>query len=230
MRKLFKRSEEESNSWQSYTDLMAGFLAIFIIAAVIGVVRINKFLETVSDGKMSSDEIKVSIEQHNQITSIHKAIKSIDASKYFYYNDKYRRIEYKKNILFEPLNPLIPLINRVDLVDAGIEIAQFIKKWSDVDYLGFKVIIEGRTANSHDNPVNKLHRDSKVLSYQRALSLYYLWHENGIIDELNKNPNVELFISGAGMEGKGRYTGLGVNGEDRNKLFIIQIVPYLIVK
>jgi hypothetical protein len=39
--------------------------------------------------------------------------------------------------------------------------------------------------------------------------------------------NGEVFISGSGFEGKGRYTGYGPDGEDRNKTFIIQLIPYI---
>ena len=36
MRHLFrKKSEEEHNFWMSYTDLMSGFLIVFIIASLI---------------------------------------------------------------------------------------------------------------------------------------------------------------------------------------------------
>jgi hypothetical protein len=38
----------------------------------------------------------------------------------------------------------------------------------------------------------------------------------------------EVFVSGSGFGGQGRYTGFGDNGEARNKTFIIQIIPILI--
>jgi len=230
MRKLFKRSEEESSSWQSYTDLMAGFLAVFIIAAIVGVISIKGLVGEIGELGGSIGEIRVKLLKYKQLRDIDNAINSLDSSKYFFYNKKYRRIEYKKDILFQPMNPAIPVENYNDLNSAGREIATFVNTRAKIEYLGFKVIIEGRTANSHSNPVSYLHEDSKILSFQRAMSLYYLWQLNGIIDEIKKNENVEIFISGSGMEGKGRYKGLGPNGEDRNKLFIIQIVPYLIIK
>ena len=36
MRRVFnKKSEDEHNFWMSYTDLMSGFLIVFIIASLI---------------------------------------------------------------------------------------------------------------------------------------------------------------------------------------------------
>ena len=39
--------------------------------------------------------------------------------------------------------------------------------------------------------------------------------------------NGEVFISGSGFGGQGRYSGYGPDGEDKNKTFIIQIIPYI---
>ena len=63
---------------------------------------------------------------------------------------------------------------------------------------------------------------AKELSYGRAMSLYYLWKRNGIT--LNSE-NSEVYISGSGFEGMCRYEG---NEEDKNKRFIIQIIPHLV--
>lgn len=64
------------------------------------------------------------------------------------------------------------------------------------------------------------------LSYERARNLYLFWKSKGLMKNI-ENQNGEVFISGSGFEGKGRYTGYGPNGEDKNKTFIIQIIPYI---
>ena len=47
-----------------------------------------------------------------------------------------------------------------------------------------------------------------------------------VLEDIEKM-NGEVFISGSGFGGQGRYTGYGKDGEDRNKTFIIQIIPYI---
>ena len=57
-------------------------------------------------------------------------------------------------------------------------------------------------------------------------SAYAQLIEKGVLKDVEKQ-NGEVFISGSGYGGKGRYTGFGPDGEDRNKTFIIQIIPYI---
>lgn len=63
MKKLFqKKKDEEHNFWVSYTDLMAGFIIIFIIISVIGYQKLNSI-----DAKLkgySIEEIQKMIEWH----------------------------------------------------------------------------------------------------------------------------------------------------------------------
>jgi hypothetical protein len=89
--------------------------------------------------------------------------------------------------------------------------------------VGFKIIIEGRAARDHDRRIRQNPDGLKRLSYDRALALYNLWKTNSIIEYL-ENYGGEVFISGSGLDGKNRYPK---SEEEKNKLFIIQIVPYL---
>ena len=223
MRKLFQEPEEEFNLWQSFTDLMFGLLAIFIVAALIAFVQGDAINKIIGKGNW-----RVTIENYNKIKDINEALEKLSSTEYFEYSKKFKRIEYKKDILFPSLGHTIPTDNYSDLINAGNILSNYLKKWEHSERVGFKIVIEGRAANSHISPMNPLNVDMKLLSYRRALSLYMLWYNNGIIQSLNKNPRVEILISGSGLEGKGRYRGLGENGEDKNKRFIIQVVPYII--
>ena len=65
----------------------------------------------------------------------------------------------------------------------------------------------------------------EIRSYERALSLYNLWNQNGIIKSIQEM-NGEVFISGSGFGGQGRYPNTP-GQEELNKTFIIQIIPYI---
>jgi hypothetical protein len=223
MKKLFQKPEEEFNLWQSFTDLMFGLLAIFIVVSLVGFVKLD-IIKKITE----NEEILVSLENYNKIQAINDALEKLSYSDYFEYNKKFKRIEYEKDINFTSGKFDIPKENKKDLVNAGLELVKLLKKWKTSQRVGFKIIIEGRAANSHTSPMNPKNEEMKLLSYRRALSLYKLWDDEDIIESLNKNPRVEIQVSGSGLEGKGRYKGLGENGEDRNKRFIIQIVPYIL--
>lgn len=101
-------------------------------------------------------------------------------------------------------------------------------KFKESANVSFKVVIEGRAARSHNNPNpnNNQKAYAARLSYERARNLHLFWKNKGLLQNIEKQ-NGEVFISGSGFEGKGRYTGFGPNGEDKNKTFIIQIIPYI---
>ena len=120
------------------------------------------------------------------------------------------------------------------MINAGNELEDIIEKFNQSVNVAFKVVIEGRAAR-HLNYPTKIEneqadargwKDAETLSYNRARSLYALWQENGILKDVEKI-NGEVFISGSGFGGQGRYSGYGPDGEDKNKTFIIQIIPYI---
>jgi outer membrane protein OmpA-like peptidoglycan-associated protein len=268
MKKLFgKKNGEEHNFWMSYTDLMSGFLIIFIIASLLAykgfmdtiggkspdevkeiLTRSESIEDTLGILKVQLDEcrdrsesiedtlgiLKVQLDEYLQIKAIREAMSELK-SDYYYYNVEFQRFEWKKDILFESESSDIPPKDISELKAAGddiVDLLDMLNQKINKDNVAFKIIIEGRAAQSHETRSNKTRyklesKSVKVLSYKRALSLYELWSKRGIIKKLNEHENVEIFISGSGLEGKGRYTGYGESGEDKNKRFIIQIVPYL---
>lgn len=55
MKKIFKKdSGEEHNFWMSYTDLMSGFLVVFIIASVIAMINNRRLSDKIPQGEQHS--------------------------------------------------------------------------------------------------------------------------------------------------------------------------------
>jgi hypothetical protein len=177
--------------------------------------------------------IKVTIEQSRMIREFNEAQKSL-VSEYFHYNEQYQRFECKSDIMFAPNLANIPSDKEGVFVKAGEELVNTIlSKFKESVNISFKIIIEGRAAR-HLNKGSKEANEAadkaiwhamEIRSYERALSLYNLWKNNGIIDSIEKM-NGEVFISGSGLGGQGRYPNTP-GQEEKNKRFIIQIIPYI---
>jgi len=78
MKKLFKQdSGEEHNFWMSYTDLMSGFLVVFIILSVILFNHFTKKSEETKSSKIKYDSLIV--EYKNVITNLQNSSRDIDS-------------------------------------------------------------------------------------------------------------------------------------------------------
>ena len=108
-----------------------------------------------------------------------------------------------------------------------------LSKFKESVNISFKIIIEGRAAR-HLNKGSKAENQAadqavwktmEIRSYERALSLYNLWKKNDIISSIESMKG-EVFISGSGFGGQGRYPNTP-GQEELNKTFIIQIIPYI---
>lgn len=227
----FLNSDNESdghNFWQNYTDLMSGFLVVFMITSIVawyGYIKVT--------GAIGGDggNIRVTIEQSRKIREFNEAQRSLK-SKYFDYNEKYQRFECKSDIMFEPNCADIPPEKEDVFVNAGKELtSEILSKFENSTNLSFKIIIEGRAARhmykgskeANDAADNAAWHVVQIKSYERALSLYNLWKKHNIIKSIEEM-NGEVFISGSGFGGTGRYPS---EEEDKNKTFIIQIIPYI---
>lgn len=226
----FQEQEDDHNFWQNYTDLMSGFLIVFIIASLTAYGSYKIYVDLyhekgITEGNIN--DIVVNAELYQKIREFQDAQKSI-SRKYFTYNETFQRFECTVNVLFAPESPVIPTENYAQLIEAGKEVEDIINKFKESTNVSFKVIIEGRAARSHQNPNPNESQKAYAarLSYERARNLHLLWRNEGLLDNLEAQ-NGEVFISGSGFEGKGRYSGFGEEGEDKNKTFIIQIVPYI---
>lgn len=251
MKKLFNKSTSDNgNSWMSYTDLMSGFLIVFIIASLIaykGYViasaskgeLINKVaslekenerlkeqlsvaLDKVTDLEEKLNALTVQKEDYDKIVQFLEAQRNLN-SQYFTYNEKYQRFECKLDVQFEPNKYDIPSGDKEHLKSAGKELLSIIKKYK-TDNIAFKVVIDGRAAKNLDKDLDKKYFGSvQELSYNRARALYNLWKDAGIVNSI-ENTESEIFISGLGFGGINRYSGLS---EYKNKTFIIQVIPFL---
>lgn len=226
----FREDGEEHNFWQNYTDLMSGFLIVFIITSLVAYGSYKVYVDLyhnkgITEGNIN--DIVVNAELYKKIREFQEAQKSINRN-YFKYNAQYQRFECTVNVTFAPESPIIPQSCYSQLIEAGKEVEDIIEKFKESANVSFKVVIEGRAARPHDtpNPNEAQKAFAASLSYNRARNLHLFWTNRGLLRNIEKE-NGEVFISGSGYEGKGRYTGYGPNGEDRNKTFIIQIIPYI---
>lgn len=223
-RNTYQETDNDNDFWISYTDLITGFLIIFIIIALYlsqknstktnYVQQIDSLEEVI---RIKIKEYEVSQKQYENINQVESALNLLKKSDFFTYNAECDRFELKTQVLFPSLVSDIPEQSKQELEEAGTKLQEIIKKLEKIENIGVKIIIEGRAAREERNQTD----GGKVLSYKRALSLYELWFK---YDNLQLGKNTEVFISGSGFEGKCRYEG---KEEGYNKKFIVQIVPYL---
>lgn len=225
----FKDNGEEHNFWQNYTDLMSGFLIVFIITSLVAYGSYKVYVDLYHNKGITEtniNDIVVNAELYKKIREFQEAQKSI-SRQYFQYNEKYQRFECTVDVQFAPDSAVILPKFHSQLIEAGKEVEEIISKFKESTNVSFKVIIEGRAAKKHNTTPTESHKAYAArLSYERARNLHLFWKSHGILKDIEKQ-NGEVFISGSGFEGKGRYEGYGPNGEDRNKTFIIQIIPYI---
>lgn len=255
MRRLnLHKDGEEHNFWQNYTDLMSGFLIVFIIASLVAYSSYKVIVDTFHrEGIPEPDitDIIINADLYKKIKEFQDAQASLN-SEYFQYNEEYKRFECKIDVQFtandfENIRPeyIEPLKK------AGKELDSILTQFSKTTEVKFKVIVEGRLANNLQNGgVNWVTPDNTAAwkqglenSYKRALTVVELWRNNGIFSDLLYNDPAksaskvdtthvypgELFVSGAGFGGQHRYkySSQDPEGENRNKTFIIQIIPYI---
>lgn len=256
MRRLsFHKDGEEHNFWQNYTDLMSGFLIVFIIASLVAYSRYKVYVDLYHEKGITEaniDDIVVNAELYEKIRQFQDAQKSLN-SEYFRYNSDYKRFECKIDVQFtaydfENIRPeyIEPLKN------AGRELDSILTKFSKTDSLVmFKVIVEGRLANDLTKNGHWITPDEYpgtwneglINSYKRANTVVELWRKEGILSSLLYHDPAksaqtvnhehkyigELFVSGAGYGGQNRYkfSAADPQAEDKNKTFIIQIIPYI---
>ena len=220
-----------ANYWISYTDLMAGFLIIFILISLISYTNSQKlekaihnkaesYNKTLQDSIISLEkiigEIRVQLEEYKKLEEIKTAIKYIDTS-YFTYNDKYKKHILNINIHFKTGQYKITNLSRRTqrkLIKAGKKILSLLRdslpKEQNIKYL---IIIEGQASKDGFDGNDKL-------SYKRALALREFWKEQQI--DLAKLDNCELVIAGSGEQGVPRQQP---DIPPSNQRFLIQIIP-----
>ena len=242
----FHDDGEEHNFWQNYTDLMSGFLIVFIIASIIAYNQykekeslMSKLVEMAGGSKTGElsdiekerlEKLVSNAELYEKVRAFDKAQESLN-SQYFHFDSLYRRFECKLDVQFVSYSSTIDSKYIDLLVQAGNEFVEILKQFPSTNNVGFKVVIEGRAAKRIDlKPTLRNIQYADTLSYRRARGLYYLWNNNGIIEEIEKQGG-EVFVSGSGYYGKGRHTKHtdpnSPDPEGLNKRFIIEVIPFI---
>lgn len=240
----FRDNGEDHNFWQNYTDLMSGFLIVFIITSLMAYVGYKSFVDifTVnSNGEVTVKDVIVNHKLYKKIREFQVVSKELGKkSEYFTYNDEFRRFECSIDVQFEPGKATIKDQYKPALIAAGRELETLVSSYQNkANNIAFKIIIDGRAANNLDSSVNggkpwvkgdPTWKAMEVRSYERARAVRDLWEDYGIFNADVSHSNLDVIISGSGFGGSGRYKqqkGSNIDNEARNKTFIIQIIPYI---
>lgn len=186
----FREDGEEHNFWQNYTDLMSGFLIVFIITSLVAYGSYKVYVDLyhnkgITEGNIN--DIVVNAELYKKIREFQEAQKSINRN-YFKYNAQYQRFECTVNVTFAPESPIIPQSSYSQLIEAGKEVEDIIEKFKESANVSFKVVIEGRAARPHDtpNPNEAQKAFAASLSYNRARNLHLFWTNRGLLRNIEK--------------------------------------------
>ncbi|GAA4295392.1 hypothetical protein [Nibribacter koreensis] len=205
--------ENKDFFWPSYVDLMT---VLFLIMLVLFVLSFKMFTDKDSENRRNIAQLKVEVQEKRKLDEIKEALSRLD-SRYFQYNERYKRHELLVDVLFAQSSATIPQRSLMPLRRAGEELSQVLNsvQGADVKYL---IVIDGRAASfPQGDPRNATQREYALeLSYKRALALLQFWRSAGIRFPKDR---IELIASGSGFEGAGR------TGDVRDRRFVIQILP-----
>lgn len=196
-------AKKQNFFWASYADLMTSLFFIMLVLFVLVIAMMKKQQEATE-------------RQLELIRSVQSAVKELP-EEYFTYDEEFKRFSLNRQIQFDAGKSVINRNDEAFLIDVGKSIVELIEKLkTDPDLsqqdIRYMVIIEGMA--SLDNFIY-----NHELSYERALSLFRLWADNGIKFDEHLG---ELQIAGSGIGGVGRYSG---ENEYKNQRFLIQIIP-----
>ena len=194
------KKQSKSYFWITYSDLMTTLFFIMLVLFVLTISILQKRNEATQ-------------KQLDKITEIEEATKKIDP-RYFVYNETYKKHILNINVSFNTGSSNIKDIDidtRMDLLNAGKSISNFIIEANKKYNAKYLLIIEGQSSKD-----NYLYNDE--LSYERALSLFEFWTE---INHIEFDKNIcEVIISGSGCFGLLRDPV-----EKNNQRFLIHILP-----
>lgn len=196
--------------WVSYADLMT---SLFFVMLVLYIVSFT-FLQS------KQGILEAQAQQLAEIKNVQKAIESLDTT-YYQFDKENKRYKLNIDARFRPnssnLND-IPINKRNEISKAGKNLYDKIESIIDtsktIDYL---LIIEGSTQRYNNNWQDGPNLGYK-LSYQRALSLYNYWKEEGA-DFRGLGSQCEVIIAGSGYFSQSRDE----LNENNNRRFTIQV-------
>ena len=212
--------------WPSYVDLMT---ALFLTMLVLFVLSYKQFRDKQGDLEKANQQLTVQLKEKKKIDEIKEALKRLDNSRYFIYNKDFKRYELSFDVIFDPSSPVLKESYKPQLIQAGRFLVRQLSSLNSRDSTQYLVVIEGRTARyttrlangtySYSSPQNYDGAATRQLSYLRALAVYQLWREAGVVFPA---PRYEVVPAGSGFGGVNRYHDAQ---EELNKRFIIQIQP-----
>jgi len=222
------KKNKQNFFWISYSDLMTSLFFIMLLLFVL------------ASGGMYLDK-EATEEQLKKIEEIQEAVKQLPTD-YFYEDSINHRWTLKKEFspAFNQRDDNIYLLNDTSkLIQVGNSLIKVIdklnklkatSKYKDMN-ISYLVVIEGMASKDS-------YAENDELSYRRALSLYYLWQNNGISFE---DSQCEVQISGSGVRGIRPYNTdyyeaikkgdpnadkkFNFGEEKKNQCIIIQIIP-----
>ena len=218
---MSKKQHGES-FWTSYSDLMTSLFFVMLVLFIICLIKVGhdkKIIET------QYRETKASNEQLRQILKLEEQFKVLSESTALEYDEQKKMFYAKDFVGVEIFNPdqyeiKDEFLSTVDTV--GYDLIKILKKLNNNNFQ-YQLVIEGNTAIKYqqliDSTFDPDRRDMYLLSYNRALALYYRWLN---VDKLDfRKYNTEIIIAGSGFNGNNR----DMKVEDNNKRFVIQIIP-----
>ena len=221
------KNKKESFFWVSYSDLMTSLFFIMLVLFVLS-----------STGLYMSEQ--ATRKQLDKIEEIQQAVNRLP--KNFFREDSINkrwtlREEFTPH--FASMDATIPSSDTTQLIYIGQSLMSVVdslnmlktnKAYASMD-VKYMVVIEGMASNIR-------YARNDELSYNRALSVYYLWKRNGIDFE---NSDCEVQISGSGTRGIRPYNAryyealkkgddnaasyFNLKEEEKNQCIIIQIIP-----
>lgn len=203
--------KKESFFWTSYSDLMTSLFFIMLVLFILTIALLSRRVAGLNETLKKGKEIE-------------KSIENIDST-YFTYDSNFKRHTLNNiTVSFPTDNASITSIkdeDRIKLLEAGKAIRNFMinaKNNPELEEAQYLVILEGQSSRSKNYTYeNDMIFNNDVLSYRRALALYYYWQRQGI--SFNDLP-CELIVSGSGQNSLFRE-----KEEERNQRFVIHIIP-----
>lgn len=232
--------------WVGFADLMTSLFFIMLVLFIVTVAILeNKMFENVqiinenneiikkskniieenekliSELKEKEKDLNIENEKLNKLLKIEEQFKPLENNPNFVYLDECKKFVASKLIGQEIFKPKETIIKREYInitIEAGNTLELFLEELKQVNpTMSYLLVIEGNMANRFDKRIDKDDEWGYKKSYQRALAVYKLWHNNSI--DFRKY-NVEVLICGSGFNGLCRDTV-----EENNKRFSIQIIP-----
>jgi len=189
--------------WIGYSDLMTSlfFVMLVLFVVTIGYLQYN---------------LKTTEEQLEKIKELQTAVQELP-DEYFEYQPQYKRFKLKRQIQFDGGSSIIDSRYHSYLKQVGSSIVRLIdelKKQDEFKKFNIKylVVIEGMASKDS-------YSRNYELSYERALAVYHFWKDEGIYFDAT---DIEIQISGSGIEGIREYSG---DRENENQQILIHIIP-----